>query len=354
MAWTLVRVSVGDEIKAGQINEVRDAILERQQVVGGTAPQVVNAGDTLLASIINEYRGKIDGLIPDFVDETSGNHWTKAELFESLYGTGRTDWLRRPARDPAGETEGALQIGDICYKEHINEMYDMLNKLCWFKLNASVYEDGNGNCELYKDQEGDWKATRSEAVDTWWTDLQAATITPYDGSLWQFRIQYKYNTSYKMTQMFVPGNLIRVFRKVTIPDYPKTIIDAKAKAGIASYYTDFEGGEPVWKAFASYAAKLFGSATSPGILGSEDWDFGTEKASTTVDSVYHDQEDIRIIDFDHSDIQLNADYYIREQSKLTRPDNIKTADWTGGSGENMGGTRITVYSLLLKLNFAYQ
>jgi len=82
MSWTLVPVNIGDEMKAAQIAEVRAAIIERQEAVGGSAPPVVNVGDGLLASVINTYRTKIEDLLAYFVDDTTGNIWTKAALFE--------------------------------------------------------------------------------------------------------------------------------------------------------------------------------------------------------------------------------------------------------------------------------
>ena len=130
MSWTLVPVSIGDDIKAAQIAEVYAEIIDRQVYFGGTAPPVIESGSLLLAEKLGNYRAAVEALIPKFKDEF-GDYWTKAGLFQTLYGGGRSNWLRRPARDPAGEAEGVVQAGDIAYTEHLNEMHDVLNKLVY-------------------------------------------------------------------------------------------------------------------------------------------------------------------------------------------------------------------------------
>ena len=348
MAWTSIPVSVGDEIKIGQLTEVRNAILERQQVVGGSAPQAVNVGDALLASIINEYRGEIDSLIPDFIDETSGNYWTKADLFENLFGSGRTDWLRRPARDPAGATQGALQSGDICYIEHINEMHDVLNKLAWFEVLADDYEDENYHSILEKGGGSGRQATRSEAVDEFWSSLLQSGISsrPTVTPLLHVHFRYRENTDpYAMD-----GDLRRAFAVVNIPDYPVDIMDAKALVEITSNFEDaIDGNQP----FNSYAAKLFGSTTSPGILGEGDWAFGAEVASVNV----NDLGGTEIIAFDHAALEEGANFYIQERGKDTCPNRLKTANWYKPPEPSYAGdgvSHLILDVLFLKLNFEYK
>ncbi|KPJ62763.1 MAG: hypothetical protein AMS15_02930 [Planctomycetes bacterium DG_23] len=348
MAWTLVPVSIGDEIKAAQLSEVRSALMERQQVAGGTPPPTVNAGDALLGSVINEYRGRINGIIPDFIDETTGNYWTKAALFESLYGSGRSDWLRRPSRAPGGELEGYLLTGDICYIEHINEMYDVLNELAWVKVFADDYLDENEHTLLQKSGMSGPQATRSDAVDEFWSSLQDSIIisrpliTP-----WLYaHTRYQQGTDpYGMD-----GDLRRSFAVVSIPTYPFDIVDARALVEISSYYEDaIDGDIP----FNSYSARLFGSTTSPGTLNDGDWNFGAEVASVGVT----DLGGTEIIDFDHSALEQGANFFIQQQGKNTRPDRLKTANWykppeTFHSADAV--SHFVVEELFLKLGFQYQ
>ncbi len=348
MSWTLVPVSVGDEIKAGQLTEVRNAILERQQLVGGSGPQAVNAGDTLLASIINEYRGKIDGLIPDFIDETSGNYWTKANLFESLYGSGRTSWLRRPARAPGGQLQGSLQSGDICYIEHINEMHDVLNKLGWFAVLAYNYEDENGHSILQTSALSGPQSTRGEAVDEFWSNLEESVIysRPLIPPLFDANFRYLEDTD----PFAMDGDLRRAFVVAAIPDFPLDIVDAKALVEITSYFEDaIDGKQP----FNSYAAKLFGSTTSPGTLDEDDWDFGVGVASVEVS----DLGGTEIIDFVHILLQKGANFYMQERGKNTRPNRLKTANWYDPPDPSHSGDAVSdllLHALFLKLNFDYK
>lgn len=349
MSWTLVPVSVGNEIKAGQLTEVRNAILERQQVVGGSGPQAVNAGDTLLASIINEYRGKIDGLIPNFIDETSGNYCTKANLFESLYGSGRTSWLRWPARAPGGQLQGSLQSGDICYIEHINEMHDVLNKLGWFAVSADDYEDENGYSILQKSALSGPQSTRGDAVDEFWSNLEDSSVIyprPVIPPLFDANFRYLEDTD----PFAMDGDLRRAFVVVAIPGFSLDIVDAKALVEFTSYFEDaIDGKQP----FNSYAAKLLGSATSPGILNEDDWDFGVEVASVEV----NDLGGTEIIDFAHTLLQKGANFYMQERGKNTSPNCLKTANWYEPPDPSHSGDAVSdllLHALFLKLNFDYK
>jgi hypothetical protein len=213
---------------------------------------------------------------------------------------------------------------------------------------ADDYLDENEHTLLERSGMSGAQPTRSDAVDLFWSGLENSVIisrpliTPWLDAHTRYQ---QGDDPYAMD-----GDLRRPFAVVAIPDYPLDIIGARALVEIISYFEDaIEGDLP----FYTYSAKLFGSATSPGNLNDEDWDFGTEVASVAVS----DLGGTEIIDFDHGALERGANFYIQQQGKNTRPDRLKTSNWYDPPEPSHSADVISHFvleALFLKLNFQYQ
>ena len=169
MGWAKLPGSAGDEIKAEQIDELRAAIIERRRAVGinstagGGDPADVSPGDVCYAATINTYRQRVEGLFDHYVKtDGSGNVWTKSAILEAAFGSGRTEWTTVPARAGTPVYSATLEIGDVIYAEHINEMKTVVDLLYLVPLEEKTgreYATDNGSGWTWLDEDSDTSKT---------------------------------------------------------------------------------------------------------------------------------------------------------------------------------------------------
>ena len=152
MAWsTTPIVATGDEMLASQMEQVRQAVLERQAISGGTPPTEIVQGDTILAAQHNALTAAINAML------------------STAYGT----WIVEPTddTDPAaltvagvlGHAWTSVSAGTTIIAAHINELQSVLNAMRWLRLPIGSAEAVGHGTDLYTDPVFDtaWDAIKS-------------------------------------------------------------------------------------------------------------------------------------------------------------------------------------------------
>jgi hypothetical protein len=126
-----------------QLDAIQKMIRARQSLCALTQTALITDPKARLASTINTMRTDImacatgflnTNLIPDgdLEGETSYSAWTAGSLststlFQKAF-PGKTGWTRIPSRNPfsLSASVGNLAVGDVIYKEHINDLLTVL------------------------------------------------------------------------------------------------------------------------------------------------------------------------------------------------------------------------------------
>ena len=352
MGWGVVPVGSGDTLQAAQIMEVRGAIQERQSTInyvwssGLSAPASIIAGDICSSADIMEYRGKIEEMIPSFVNESNQATWSLGAIMTHVFSTGRTDWIRIPAR--VSSTEGNIVSGDIAYIEHMNEMQEILDELRWIRIGVSVHADDNTKMGLFKSSNTGYSATRAAAIDDYWNVIASAPVTPiaYHNTVHHAGQEIYYNYASPPSGYQIPvAEWSRVFYETDYKLPEDCITSARASWTMNSLYAD-SGQTMAW---TSYDVVITASDTITNSFGSGDWAYGntvvTFSTPTTAFSYYSTA--------DGDNFVTGAVNYLQARGMEVEPSDLDTAVWLVGNNYGMGFVTDIDY-IYLQLNYTYK
>ncbi len=325
MGWSNTPLlSIGDTVQVSQIAEVRAAIIERRDAVGLSFSVAERAvGDVCIASSLNNYREHIETLIPHFLNEETGDQWTKATLFEHVFGAGRTNWTNKPARDPEGPIYGnTLAAGTVMYVEHLNEMQQVLNELAWVAVSLAEWVDSNGWDALLKEAGAADCTTKASCISAFQNDLDNAAPEAGDPMVGPRAgielVADEHVNGETLYDLWTEPELARYFCRVTTPDISGGVSARTLLNGIGYSVLDPGTGDP----WPTWEASVYYSASEPDPLGSGHWNFGTLLAST---NVTEDGSDITFT----MDVSLsgNTTYYLQFRGKESGLGALENEDW---------------------------
>ena len=143
-------------------DELRAAIVERQNEVGGSPPPTVDADNLVLATTLNAYRQAVEALIPSFYHAdgvNDGEAWTKATCLTAALG--QADWT-----DPAISASSRTPRKAV----HLNELRLVLNKLTWLRINpdAATRETYTGTSDYHAAWADAWAEAKAIAAAAGW------------------------------------------------------------------------------------------------------------------------------------------------------------------------------------------
>ena len=209
MAWSALPCTSGEVIRAAWFDEIRAAITERTDVVGGSPPDDVGSGD--LIQLRGNYRAAVESLIPSYYaisgtgTSTDFTVWTKATIMTEAFGGGVTDWPN---------------LGDtILRAQDFNDMRTILNLLLWHNLGLGTgygagYEGGSLGqqsndpevCEAYYNN---W-ATEFAESNSCYSSRGYLRVSDLDPDLYRLALYNKWAT--------IGGKVLQSIKKCTMPD----------------------------------------------------------------------------------------------------------------------------------------
>ncbi len=176
MGWTTLPCSSGDVIQEAWFDEIKAALDERIDVVGGTKHADVAADDVVKWSAtwdsILGYRGRIAETIPKFQNKTGVGenttfpNWSLATIMTACFGGGVVDWPNKNEK--------------LLLASAFNDMRTVINKLEWTDANTATDSCTADLTEIpdFADGDADWPTAKNNG----WTDLAGEASAPAAGS----------------------------------------------------------------------------------------------------------------------------------------------------------------------------